>query len=213
MHLNIAHEKLAQRAPKMLISHRRPKFTYRKASSEKNMCYSAHRAAYTYGSLAIISVQSICELPHINRPLDCVSLGFFFSFCTGIDVQVQRWRANNESEKKNEIAEMKFDERFFGADHIGPGVRCNSSTTSFNTWSPLQPESSSYHIFLDSKFSIANNQLALPLYLLHSHHLLRITFHGRLCECGRLRTVCMCMCVIKIADFMSFILCSRNNDN
>lgn len=203
MHLNFAHEKLAQCAPKNANFASKAEIHVPK-SEQKKICYSAHRAAYTYGSLAIMSVQIICELPYINRPLDCVSLGFFFSFCTGIDVQVQRWRANNEIEKK--IAQMKFDERFFGADHNSPGVRCNSSATSFNIWM-MQPAS--------LRYSIANSQLILPwLSLVHSHHLLRTIFHVRLCECGRLRTVCMC--VIKIADFMSFTLCSlpiRNNNN
>lgn len=112
---------------------------------------------------------------------------------------------------------MKFDECFLGAaDHNKPGVRCNSSTTTIQHSTFERRSAASVfpipHFPWFQILFIANIQQVLAVILDAFSQFAAHDFScARLNECG---PCAMCMCVIKIADFMSFILCSvwiRNN--
>lgn len=133
-------------------------------------------------------VQIICELPYINRPLDCVSLTMELFFLHS----VPECSSSAQTKTKTEIAEMKFDvfRRRRSTDRHRH-LRCNPSAATF-IWST---HCSQRFIFLDSKLFMANNQQVLGDEM-HRSAVILATFSP---SAAHHFSSCMCVCVCERA--------------
>lgn len=148
MRLNFAHEKSAQCAPKMLISFRRPKCTYREASKKKLFC--ASRAVYlrVFGHYVHLNYMRIA----LHQPPTCVAFfdEVFFSYSVPESMCKFNRRSTNEN-KKLKLPKWNLM-CFFGADRNIYWLTLQFINSNIYIWSVLQSTPLRY-MYVDFKLT------------------------------------------------------------